>query len=195
MDFFGLGGGPAKPEKPQLPEISAGVVAGSVWKGPQGSNPLRHTILGAGTVFCKAFRKALAERDPTAKCRLVKATGVPKQLFESDETYKCDFEQAAALDYVIQGSCVVYCMHEFEFDQTVWKAKWPKFMRAVLDACIKHKAKLVFVQFNPYVYSDSAVGNMVEDSEQEPSSVKGKVRGSIVRSWLSVRSDPLSGLK
>lgn len=179
MEFFGLGGSAAKPEKPRLPEVSDGVVAGQVWKGPPGSNPLRHTILGAGTAFCKAFRKALAERDPTAKCRLVKPTGVPKQLFESDETYQCDFDQAVAIDYVVAGSSIVYCMHEFEFDQNVWKAKWPKFMRAILDACIKHKAKLVFVQFNQYAYSESAVGNMVEDSETQPGSVKGQVRAPI----------------
>jgi len=35
--------------------------------------------------------------------------------------------------------------------------------------------KLVFVQSNPYIYSDTEVGNMTEESVIEPSSLKGKV--------------------
>jgi hypothetical protein len=171
--MFGLGNSePAQPPPP--PECFDGVVAGSIWKGP-GQNPERHTIIGAGTVLAKEVRKAIAGRDPTAKCRFVKAKGVPKPLFESDETYQCDLDKPNAIDYVVQGSKIVYLLHEFDFDQQVWAKQWPKLMRNVLNSCAKFKAKLVYVQTNAYVYSDSAVGDMTEESEQVPSSVKGKV--------------------
>ena len=48
-------------------------------------------------------------------------------------------------------------------------------MRNVLASCGKFKCKLVFVQTNPYIYSDTEVGNMTEESATEPSSMKGKV--------------------
>ena len=176
MDFLGLGGAKPPPTSElKEGEIFPGVVAGTTWKGP-GENPLRHTVLGAGSVLAKAFRKALAERNPSYKCRLVKAGSIPpKPLFESDETFACDFDQANAIDYVIQGSAIVYVVHEFELDYHTWQSKWPSFMRHVLASCGKFKVKLVFVQTNPYIYSDSEVGNMTEESAIEPSSFKGKV--------------------
>ena len=126
MDFLGLGGTKPSPTSELKPvEIFPGVIPGTTFKGP-GENPLRHTVLGAGTVLVKAFRKALAERNPLYKCRLVKhGTIPPKPLFESDETFACDFEQGNAIDYVIQGSSFVYVMHEFELDYHTWQTKWP----------------------------------------------------------------------
>ena len=126
MDFLGLGGS-SKPVSDELKsgEIFPGVVPGTTFKGP-GENPLRHTVLGAGSVLAKAFRKALAERNPSYKCRLVKGGNIPpKPLFESDETFACDFDQANAIDYVVQGSTIVYVMHEFVLDYHTWQSKWP----------------------------------------------------------------------
>lgn len=63
----------------------------------------------------------------------------------------------------------------FEYKLKVWEDKWPKLMRAVIDACIKHKAKLVFFD-NVYLYDNNAIPHMTEESAINPPSKKGMVR-------------------
>ena len=67
-------------------------------------------------------------------------------------------------------------------------------MRATLDACIKHKAKLVFFD-NVYLYDVGAIPHMTEESPANPPSEKGKVRKQIADMLLQeVNSGRISAL-
>jgi len=67
-------------------------------------------------------------------------------------------------------------------------------MRAVLDACIKHGAKLVFFD-NVYLYDKSAIGHMTEESPINPPSEKGKVRRQIADMMMNeIKNGKLKGL-
>ena len=189
MSMFGLFGGDSKPKEVKKTwdgrtynageELMKGVTPGEIFQNKEGkegqSPPMRHTVFGSGSMVAKEMRKALAARDPTIRVRFVNDKYIPKQLFESDETWKVDYMVPEAVDYIISGSTHVYLLNEFEYSTRVWKEKWPKFMKQVVESCIKHKAKLIFLD-NDMVYAESAVGNMTEDSPLDPPSKKGKVR-------------------
>lgn len=67
-------------------------------------------------------------------------------------------------------------------------------MRAVIDACILHKAKLVFFD-NIYLYDVGAIGHMTEESAVNPPSRKGAVRELIARMLMdAVQAGKLQGL-
>ena len=67
-------------------------------------------------------------------------------------------------------------------------------MRATIDACIKHKAKLVFFD-NVYLYDINAIPHMTENSTINPPSKKGRVRREIADMLLNeVKSGKLTAL-
>ncbi|MEI7672081.1 MAG: NAD-dependent epimerase/dehydratase family protein, partial [Deltaproteobacteria bacterium] len=65
-----------------------------------------------------------------------------------------------------------------DYTTKVWRERWPKLMRAVIGACVKHRAKLVFFD-NVYMYDRNEIPHMTEDSAVNPPSEKGKVRKEI----------------
>ena len=88
----------------------------------------------------------------------------------------------------------MYLLVGFDYNTKVWQDKWPKLMRAAIDACIKHKAKLVFFD-NVYLYDINAIPHMTENSVINPPSKKGKVRKEIADMLLSeVKSGKLTAL-
>ena len=160
-------------------ELFKGVTPGIIYNAKVGKEeqkpPIRHTIFGANTVVAKELRKALAKADISLRCRFVHDKYIPKQLFESDETWMVDYMNKEAVDYIINGSSHVYMLNEFDYSTSVWKAKWPAFVKLVVESCIKHKAKLIFLD-NDMVYATADVGNMTEESKEDPESKKGKIR-------------------
>jgi nucleoside-diphosphate-sugar epimerase len=66
----------------------------------------------------------------------------------------------------------------FDYNLKVWEEKWPTLMRATINACIKHNARLVFFD-NVYSYDINAIPHMTEESEYNPPSRKGAVRKQI----------------
>ena len=160
-------------------ELFKGVTPGIIYTAKVGKEeqkpPIRHTIFGANTVVAKELRKALAKADISLRCRFVHDKYIPKQLFESDETWMVDYTDKEAVDYIINGSSHVYILNEFEYATRVWKDKWPTFVKLVVESCVKHKAKLIFLD-NDMVYASEDVGNMTEESKEDPESKKGKVR-------------------
>jgi len=148
------------------------------------------TILGAnGTIGSELVKELTAY---TNKIRLVSRN--PKKINESDELFPADLSDDQQVEKAIAGSEVVYLLVGFEYKLTVWKDKWPKLMRAVLDACIKHKAKLVFFD-NVYLYDISAIPHMTEESPINSPSEKGKVRQQIAGMMMDeIKSGKLQGL-
>ena len=129
------------------------------------------TILGAGGGIGIPLAKALKQY--THQIRLVSRN--PKKVNDTDELFSLDFNDLSQIDKAIAGSEVVYVVVGFEYKLSVWQATWPPFMKAVIEACKKHEAKLVFFD-NVYMYAKSAIPHMTEDAPLQPPSKKGAVR-------------------
>jgi nucleoside-diphosphate-sugar epimerase len=148
------------------------------------------TILGANGTIGSVLAKEL--RQYTDKIRLVSRN--PKRVNESDELYPADLSLSGNVDKAVEGSEVVYLVVGFDYKLNVWEDKWPKLMRATIDACIKHNARLVFFD-NVYMYDKAAIPHMTEESQINPPSKKGMVRKQISQMLLDeVKSGKLLAL-
>ncbi|MGC1392512.1 MAG: NAD-dependent epimerase/dehydratase family protein [Bacteroidales bacterium] len=134
------------------------------------------TILGANGTIGTVLAKELLNY--TDKIRLVSRN--PKKVNESDELFPADLSNPAIVDQAVEGSEVVYLVLGFDYNLQVWEEKWPRLMRATLNACIRHKARLVFFD-NVYMYDINAIPHMTEKSEYNPPSRKGAVRKQIAQ--------------
>jgi nucleoside-diphosphate-sugar epimerase len=132
------------------------------------------TILGAngtiGTILAKELKSY------TTRIRLVSRN--PRKVNETDELFQADLSNPVLVDRAVEGSDVVYLVVGFEYNIKVWEENWPKLMRATIDACKKHNARLVFFD-NVYMYDVRAIPHMTEDSPINPSARKGVVRKQI----------------
>jgi nucleoside-diphosphate-sugar epimerase len=134
------------------------------------------TILGANGTIGSELAKEL--RNYTDKIRLVSRN--PRKVNESDELFPADLSNPAMVDKAVEGSEVVYLVVGFDYKLKVWEEKWPRLMRAVIDACIKHNTRLVFFD-NVYLYDIDAIPHMTEESVINPPSKKGAVRKKIAQ--------------
>ncbi len=117
----------------------------------------------------------------TNQIRLVSRN--PKKVNSTDDIFPANLSDPAQVEKAVAGSTVVYLMVGFDYNLKVWQEKWPKLMKATIDACILHKAKLVFFD-NVYMYADKTMGHMTEESQINPSSKKGMVRKEIAEMLL-----------
>lgn len=148
------------------------------------------TILGANGTIGKVLAKEL--KNYTNQIRLVSRN--PKKVNNDDELFPADLADPIMVDKAIEGSDVVYLVVGFDYTLKVWRDKWPKLMKATIDACIKHHAKLVFFD-NIYLYDINSIGHMAEDSHITPPSKKGMVRMEIAEMLMNaVKTGKLTGL-
>lgn len=129
------------------------------------------TIIGSGGAIGIPLAKELKEY--TDQIRLVSRN--PKKINETDQLYQIDLNDISQVDKAIAGSEVVYVVIGFEYKLSVWQKIWPAFMKAVINSCKKHNAKLVFFD-NVYLYDKSAIPHMIETSPIHAPSKKGEVR-------------------
>jgi nucleoside-diphosphate-sugar epimerase len=148
------------------------------------------TILGANGTIGSVLAKELTAY--TNQIKLVSRN--PKKVNETDELFPADLSDASQVEKAVEGSEVVYLLIGFDYNIKVWQDKWPKLMRATIDACIKHKSKLVFFD-NVYMYDINAIPHMTENSVINPPSKKGAVRKEIADMLLNeVKSGKLTAL-
>ncbi|MFA6946449.1 MAG: NAD-dependent epimerase/dehydratase family protein [Pedobacter sp.] len=140
---------------------------------------MKQTILGANGTIGKLLAKELLNY--TQNIRLVSRN--PEKINESDELFPADLTDANMVDKAIEGSDIVYLVVGFDYNLKTWQNNWPKLMKATIESCIKHQAKLVFFD-NVYMYDKSAIPNMTEDSLINPPSKKGLVRKEIAEMLL-----------
>jgi nucleoside-diphosphate-sugar epimerase len=134
------------------------------------------TILGANGTIGSLLAKELLKY--TDKIRLVSRN--PRKVNATDELFPADLSNPSVIDQAVEGSEVVYLVVGFEYKLEVWQENWPRLMRATINACIKHNARLVFFD-NVYSYDINAIPHMTEDSPYNPPSRKGAVRKQIVQ--------------
>ena len=136
---------------------------------------MRQTILGSGGAIGIPLAKELTKF--TNEIRLVSRN--PRKVNDTDELFPLDVNDLIRIPEAIKGSDLVYVTIGFEYNTRVWQKTWPPFMKAVIDACRMHGAKLVFFD-NVYMYAGSAIPFMTEESPIQPPSRKGMVRNEIV---------------
>jgi len=137
------------------------------------------TILGANGTIGSVLAKEL--KTYTDKIRLVSRN--PRKVNETDELFPADLSETGIADKAVAGSDVVYLVVGFDYKLKVWEEKWPKLMRATIDACIKHNARMVFFD-NVYMYEINTIPHMTEESAINPISKKGAVRKQIAQMIL-----------
>ena len=140
---------------------------------------MKQTILGANGTIGKLLAKELLNY--TQDIRLVSRN--PEKINKSDELFPADLNDANMVDKAIEGSDIVYLVVGFDYNLKTWQNNWPKLMKATIESCIRHQAKLVFFD-NVYMYDKSAIPHMTEDSPINPSSKKGLVRKEIAEMLL-----------
>ncbi len=131
------------------------------------------TILGANGSIANELAKTLPQY--TKFIRLVSRN--PRKINDTDEIFKADLLDATQTDKAVEGSEVVYLTAGLVYDIKIWQKNWPIIMQNVIDACKKHKAKLVFFD-NVYMYGQVAEP-MTENTPIKPNSKKGEVRAKI----------------
>jgi nucleoside-diphosphate-sugar epimerase len=134
------------------------------------------TILGANGTIGSVLAKELINY--TDKIRLVSRN--PRKVNETDELFPADLSISSIVDHAVAGSDVVYLVVGFDYKLKVWEEQWPRLMRATINACIKHNARLVFFD-NVYTYDINAIPHMTEESPNNPPSKKGAVRKEIAQ--------------
>jgi len=148
------------------------------------------TILGAGGAIGLPLAKELSSF--TTNIRLVSRK--PVRVNETDELFAADLMNATEVDRAIQGSSIVYLVAGITYDTKTWQQQWPVIMQNVLEACIKHSAKLVFFD-NNYMYDKDYFAKQDEQTPIKPCSKKGEVRAAIANMiWNEVNAGKLEAM-
>jgi nucleoside-diphosphate-sugar epimerase len=148
------------------------------------------TILGAGGTIGKPLARELAKTNTAI--RLVSRN--PVKVNDTDELLAADLTSPEAVENAIAGSKIVYVTIGFEYKTTVWQAMWPRFIKAVVDGCVKHQSKLVFFD-NMYMYDHAHLSNMTEETPINPQTKKGQVRATVVKTiWDAVETGKLQAI-
>lgn len=132
------------------------------------------TILGSGGAIGVELAKALNVY--TNNIRLVSRT--PQKINDTDILFPADLNETDQLYKAIEGSEICYLTIGFDYDITVWEAKWLPFMQQVIAACARHKTRLVFFD-NVYAIGGNHVNHITETSPLSPVSRKGAVRAKV----------------
>lgn len=132
------------------------------------------TILGGGGGAGTELAGQLIKH--TDRIRIVNRN--PKKVNSGDQIMKADLSDPNSLDDAVKGSEVVYVTIGFEYKTSVWKEKWPRFMKSLIDSCRRHDSRIVLVD-NIYMYDPEYLSNMTEETPVKPACEKGKVRAEI----------------
>jgi len=136
-------------------------------------------ILGTGGAIGNDLAKELKKY--TKSIRLVARN--PKKINNDDELFEADLLNQQQVDKAVEGANVAYLTVGLKYNAKVWQKQWPVIMQNVINACKRHKTKLVFFD-NIYMYNPNMLNGMVEETEISPSSKKGKVRAHIAQMIL-----------
>jgi nucleoside-diphosphate-sugar epimerase len=133
-------------------------------------------ILGAGGAIGKDLAKEL--KNYTPKVRLVSRN--PQKINEDDELFTGNLTNGEFVEKAVKGADVAYLTAGLAYRLKIWKQQWPVIMRNVISACKKHRCKLVFFD-NMYLYDAEKLSMMIEETEVNPPSKKGRVRAQIAQ--------------
>lgn len=93
----------------------------------------------------------------------------------------CDVLDAAAVEQAVAGAGQIVVAIGFPYEGKVWKARWPRAMSNLIEACARHEARMVFVD-NLYMYGPQS-RPLTEDMPLTDFGVKPAVRAEVTRLW------------
>ena len=150
---------------------------------------MKYTILGAGGSVSNALIPELQKRK--IDVRLVSRRASPVDGIS--ENISADLLDSKAVSDAVAGTDVAFLLAGLPYSTKVWKEKWPIVMQNVIDACEKHKVKLVFFD-NVYMYG-RVEGKMTEETPNNPCSKKGEVRAKIATMLMdAIKAGKIQGL-
>ena len=132
------------------------------------------TILGANGQIAEELAKEL-NRKYTSDIRLVSRT--PKKVNDNDSLFAANLMDAEKTDEAVKGSDIVYFTVGLPMDTATMAGQFPVMMQNAINACKKHKAKLVFFD-NTYMYPQNDK-TLTEETAFAPVGKKGKVRAMV----------------
>ncbi len=134
------------------------------------------TILGSGGAIGTSLATVLKKY--TTDIRLVSRN--PQKVNATDLLFPADLTKKENVFEAINGSDIVYVTIGFPYNIKIWKQVWIPLMEAVIEGCLKYKAKLVFFD-NVYAIGGDQVKHITEESPISPVSKKGEIRAEIDR--------------
>lgn len=150
---------------------------------------MKYTILGAGGSVSDALIPELQRRK--IEIRLVSRRATPVD--GVTDNISADLLDSRAVSNAVAGTSVAFLVAGLPYSTKVWQEKWPIVMQNAIDACEKHKVKLVFFD-NVYMYG-RVEGKMTEEIPNNPCSKKGEVRAKIATMLMdAVKSGKIQGL-
>lgn len=88
----------------------------------------------------------------------------------------CDVKVRQNLIETLTGATHVYLCVGLPYERKVWKNELPTIIQHCIDACLHHQSKLIYLD-NIYMYGPAPLEiPFTENSPQQPSSEKGKIR-------------------
>ncbi len=136
-------------------------------------------ILGSGG----AIGKDLAKELKTFSNEICLASRNPVKVNDNDVLVKCDLTKPEEVENAMKGCEVAYLTVGLPYRVKIWQQQWNVVMKNTIEACKKHKTKLVFFD-NIYMYHPNKLNPMTEETEVSPISKKGKVRAEIAQMVL-----------
>jgi nucleoside-diphosphate-sugar epimerase len=151
---------------------------------------IKQVILGSNGAMGQALAGELLKF--SADITLVSRS--PQAVNSSDKLLALDLTLPANVERAIQDMDIVYITIGFAYRSSVWQKLWFPFMESVIQSCIRHNAKLVFLG-NIYALGSNAVNHITESTPPQPTSKKGQVRAQVDQLLLSsIESGQLQGI-
>ena len=148
------------------------------------------TILGANGIIGKELSRLLPVY---TESKIRQVSRHPRKVNDTDELFAADLLKYEETERAVAGSSVVYLLAGLPYQAKTWQQQWPVVMRNAIDACKKHRSKLVFFD-NVYAYG-LVNGIMTEQTPFNPNSKKGEVRARIATLLLDeVKSGNLEAM-
>lgn len=141
-----------------------------------------HVVIGGAGATGRATIAALQ-----AKNKPVIAIERSREV-EGIETRKADLLDAEQIKQAVVGATHVYLCAGLPYDAEIWQAQWPIIIQNTIDACAAVGAKLIFFD-NVYLYSHPLPQPFTEESPQEPTTKKGRVRKQIISMLLAAHDE------
>jgi len=132
------------------------------------------TILGANGQIAEELTKELY-RNYTKDIRLVSRN--PKQIHGTDQLFPANLLDAQATEKAVEGSEIAYLTVGLPMNAQLWEDQFPAMLKNTIEACKKHRVKLVFFD-NTYMYAKTSEPQ-TEESAFVPTGRKSRVRAEM----------------
>jgi nucleoside-diphosphate-sugar epimerase len=135
-----------------------------------------HIIFGAGSLGLATANALVAQNK---RVRIVSRSGKARGL-TGVEVFRADVENAAQAIEAASGAAVIYNCIGLPYDIRIWTDKWPRIQANLIGAAKASGANYIFGD-SLYMYGDTNGAPVNEDSPNNATTKKGKLRTQIAQ--------------